>query len=113
MPSRKSEVPKALSKGEEAFALHCRAEKLKPIREFRFHKARKWRFDFYFPERKLAVEVEGGYGGRHQRGGFCTDMEKYNAAVEMGIMVLRYNTRSVLRGEAIQQVLGLLRGNEE
>jgi len=104
--------PQALSPGEEAFALHCRVENLEPIREFRFHKTRKWRFDFYFPEKKLAVEVEGGYGGRHQRTGFATDMQKYNAAASMGIMVLRFTTRDVIRGDAINQVLGVLRGEE-
>ena len=55
-----SRAAKVLSQGEEAFALHCRAEKLEPVREYIFHPKRKWRFDFYFPERKLAVEIEGG-----------------------------------------------------
>lgn len=108
-----SRAPQPLSPGEEAFALHCRVEGLKPIREFQFHKTRKWRFDFYFPAKKLAVEVEGGYGGRHQRGGFHTDMTKYNAAASMGIMVLRFTTRDVMRGDAIAQVLGILNGDVE
>lgn len=102
-------TPQPLSPGEEAFALHCRVEGLEPIREFQFHRTRKWRFDFYFPEKKLAVEVEGGYGGRHQRTGFATDMQKYNAAASMGIMVLRFTTRDVLRGDAIAQVLNVLK----
>ena len=105
-----SKVPQPLSPGEEAFALHCRVEGLDPIREFQFHRTRKWRFDFYFPAKKLAVEVEGGYGGRHQRTGFATDMQKYNAAASMGIMVLRFTTRDVLRGDAIAQVLEVLKG---
>lgn len=105
-------TPSPLSPGEEAFALHCRVENLDPVREFQFHRTRKWRFDFYFPEKKLAVEVEGGYGGRHQRTGFATDMQKYNAAASMGIMVLRFTTRDVMRGDAINQVLGVLRGEE-
>lgn len=107
-----SKIPSALSPGEEAFALHCRAENLEPVREFAFHATRKWRFDFYFPAKKLAVEIEGGYGGRHQRTGFATDMAKYNAAVSMGILVLRFTTRDVLRGNAIAQVLGVLNGEQ-
>lgn len=103
-------VPQALSKGEEAFALHCRAEGLEPLREYLFHPKRKWRFDFYFPERKLAVEVEGGYGGRHQRvGGFASDCCKYNAAAKMGILVLRYPTDMVLAGDAINDVLEIMK----
>ncbi len=106
-----NKIPKALSPGEEAFALHCKVEGLAPEREYVFSPPRKWRFDFYFPAHKLAVEVEGGYGGRHQRGGFEKDMEKYNAAARMGIIVVRYTTRMVTHGTAINDVLEILREN--
>lgn len=59
------------SKGEEALALDLRAEKVAGwVREHRFHPARRWRFDFAWPELLFAVEVEGGIwtGGRHNRG---------------------------------------------
>jgi very-short-patch-repair endonuclease len=80
------------------------------VREYVFHPKRKWRFDFYFPEHKLAVEVEGGTNGRHQRiGGFIGDAHKYNAAAIMGILVLRYTTAMVMSGEAIADVLEYLR----
>ena len=108
----KEEKVKILSPGEEAFMLHCRAEGLNPEREWRFDAVRKWRFDFYFPSNKLAVEVEGGYNGRHQRGGFSKDMEKYNAAARKGIMVLRYTTQDVIRGDAINEVLEVLNGKK-
>lgn len=98
---------KELSKGEEAFALHCQAEKLYPVREYQFHPERRWRFDFAFPAEKLAVEVEGI--GRHQTiGGFKKDAEKYNAAALKGWRVLRYTTDMVMRGDAINDVLGAL-----
>ena len=59
------------------------------VREVTFHPKRKWRFDFAWPEYKLAVEVEGW--GRHQRrGGFNKDAEKYNAALLLGWRVLRF-----------------------
>ena len=47
-----------------------RTEKLPPFeREFRFASPRRWRFDFCWPERKVAVEIEGltPDSGRHQR----------------------------------------------
>lgn len=112
MPRKRSSVPKTASIGEETFLLHCRAYKLSPEREFRFHPDRKWRFDFAFvPDAKLAVEVEGGTWqiGRHQRAsGFAADAEKYNAATVLGWRVLRYTTQMVLSGTAIADVLTIL-----
>ena len=106
-------IPKPLSPGEEAFALHLRAEKIVFIREYQFHPTRKWRFDFVFPERFLAVEIEGvtrGIGSRHQRTeGLVKDAEKYNAAAKLGWRVLRYTSRMVLRGDAINDVLEILK----
>jgi very-short-patch-repair endonuclease len=74
----------------------CRALDLpEPVAEFRFHAARRWRFDWAWPERLVAVEIDGGVwiGGRHNRaGGYLADMEKLNAAAEAGWRVLRYAT---------------------
>jgi very-short-patch-repair endonuclease len=97
-----------LSPGEEAFALHCRAEKLQPVREFRFHPERKWRFDFAFLQHGLAVEIEGGAwnAGRHTRGsGFEADCRKYAEAAMLGWRVMRFSTQMVMSGEAIDFVL--------
>ena len=61
--------------------------------EYKFFKTRKWRFDYANFDLKVAVEVEGGAytNGRHTRGeGFINDMEKYNMAIELGWVVLRY-----------------------
>jgi very-short-patch-repair endonuclease len=102
-------VPRALSRGEECFALHCRVHGLTPEREYLFHPTRRWRFDFYFPSHRLAVEVEGGNNGRHQRrAGFEGDAFKYNAATMMGIRVLRYTPAMVESGQAINDVLAIL-----
>ena len=63
-----------------------------PVREHRFHPVRRWRFDYAWPEQRVALEVEGGVwtGGRHTRGaGFLGDIEKYNAAVVDGWRVVR------------------------
>lgn len=80
----------------------------KPEREFRFHAQRKWRFDFAWPELRVAAEVEGlmyGAGGRHQRVvGYQADLEKYNAAAMMGWLVLRFTGNDVRRGIAIRQI---------
>lgn len=67
------------------FGLEC-------VKEYRFHPKRLWRFDYAFPEHKIALEVEGGVWtqGRHTRAeGFLGDIEKYNTATLMGWRVFR------------------------
>ena len=69
-----------------------------PTKEHRFHPERKWRFDFAWPELKLAIEVNGGGGrGRHNSvTGATADAEKMNAAQLLGWRVLIYTCKSVL-----------------
>jgi len=87
------------------FAQICAAHGLiEPVSEFRFAPPRKWRFDWAWPEWKLAVEIEGGawVRGRHNRGkGFIGDLEKYNAATILGWAVLRVTPQHVHAGQAI------------
>lgn len=64
-----------------------------PVPEYKFHSARKWRFDWAWPDCKIAVEIEGNAwhvqgGGRHMQD---TDMEKYNAAASLGWRVFRFS----------------------
>jgi very-short-patch-repair endonuclease len=103
-----AKIPKALSEGEEQFALHCQIYKLKPEREYIFAAPRKWAFDFCWPEKKIAVEIEGGtaFGkSRHSRGdGFVNDCRKYNTAAARGWAVLRFTTAMVISGEAVDTV---------
>lgn len=105
-------LPKALSRGEETFWLHCKVHGLTPEREYCFHLTRKFRFDFCFIAEKLAVEIEGGtmFGmSRHSRGtGFEQDARKYNLAAKNGWRVFRYTPSMVDSGEAIADVLEVL-----
>jgi len=51
--------------------------------EHKFHKTRKWRFDFAHLQSKVAIEIEGGIWGesRHTKAvGYIKDCEKYNTA---------------------------------
>lgn len=71
--------------------------------EYRFAPPRRWRLDFFWKEKMLALEVEGGAWtrGRHTRGaGFLRDMEKYNEATTRGIRILRCTPAQVENGEA-------------
>lgn len=75
-----------------------------PEFEFTFAKPRRWRFDFAWPDKMIAVEVEGGNWimGRHNRSdGFEKDCEKYNTAALLGWKVLRFTGDMVKDGRAI------------
>jgi very-short-patch-repair endonuclease len=80
-----------------------------PVRQYPFAKAigRRWRFDFCWPERRLAVEVDGGIysGGRHVRGkGYEADCEKLNSAALQGWMALRVTAHMVSDGRAVRTI---------
>lgn len=78
-----------------------------PTPEYRFHATRRWRFDFAWPDRKVALEVEGGVfiQGRHSRGvGMVKDMEKYGEAAVQGWRVLRVTPKQVIDGTALRLV---------
>lgn len=78
---------------------------LEPQREYEFARliGRRWRFDFAWPERLVAVELEGltHGGGRHQRiSGFVEDCDKYNSATMLGWKVLRFTGRDLKKRPA-------------
>ena len=78
-----------------------------PVREYRFAPPRRWRFDFAWPDRLLAVECEGGTwaNGRHNRGaGYANDCEKYNAATLAGWRVLRFESEWITHGAALSEI---------
>ena len=96
-----------MSNLEDDLLFQLRAVGLDPEREYKFHPERRWRADFAFETSKVLIEVEGGHwtAGRHVRGsGFEKDCEKYNAAAELGWLVLRYTSRHIRSGEALQQI---------
>ena len=74
------------------FLAYCAQVRLpEPTPEWRFSN-RRWRFDWAWPSRFIALEVEGGVWtqGRHTRGsGFVKDLEKYNTATALGWAVYR------------------------
>jgi very-short-patch-repair endonuclease len=64
-----------------------------PRPEYLFHPVRKWRFDYAWPDQKIALEVDGGIWtqGRHTRGaGKKNDMEKFTAAAMYGWRILYF-----------------------
>lgn len=83
-----------------------------PVTEYKFHPSRKWRFDFCWPDKSIAVEVDGAIfaNGRHTRGtGVERDNEKFAEAMLLGWKVLRVSTNQVKDGRALGWVERLLR----
>lgn len=78
-----------------------------PLTEHRFHPDRKWRFDYAWPDAKVALEVEGGVwtGGRHtSSSGFLKDIEKYNAAARLGWRVLRCTPKTLMSLDTVNAI---------
>jgi very-short-patch-repair endonuclease len=111
MIQKKNNIKK-LSKLEETLALQIRALNLpKPEREYQFC-SRKWRFDFAYPEHKIAIECEGGVGtgGRHtRREGFADDCFKYNTATINDWSVLRFTSDMIYSGIAVEMLIYFLK----
>ena len=83
-----------------------------PVPEFRFHPTRMFRFDFAWPEKKIALEVEGGIwiNGRHNRGsGFVRDLEKYNSAAALGWRVVRCTPKEIYSQATAKMVAEVLK----
>lgn len=84
-----------------------------PEPEYRFHPDRKWRFDYAWPDKMIALEVEGGVWskGRHTRpSGFIGDMEKYNAAAVLGWRVIRCQPQDIKNLGVVDVVKRILEG---
>lgn len=83
-----------------------------PEAEFKFDPVRKWRFDWAWPSKKIAVEVEGNAwhvpgGGRHMQD---KDLEKYNTATLDGWRVFRFSPGMLERDpvKCISMIMGVL-----
>ena len=106
------------SKPEAEFALQCRAYKLNPVAEFKFHPCRKWKADFSFPSHMILIEIQGGVwmganGGHTSGAGISRDCEKFSHAALLGYRVFQFTPAMVSSGEAIQMVVKALENLQE
>ena len=89
---------------EDHLLVSMRSQRIpEPEREYRFHPTRRWRLDFAWPERGLAVEIEGGIyrgGGHTSVTGIKRDVDKANALTMLGWRLLRFHGDQVRSGEA-------------
>lgn len=80
------------------FTMMSRHRENLPTSEFIFHAKRKWRFDWAWPELKIAVEVHGGgfVNGGHNRGrAMMADLEKLRAAILLGWRVFPFLVQEI------------------
>ena len=77
-----------------------------PVTEHRFHPTRKWRFDYAWPDHKIAVEIEGGIwmkgrGAHSWPVNIIRDMEKQNEAGKLGWRIFRFQPKDLKNGTAM------------
>lgn len=88
--------------------LLCQANGLEiPEKEHRFHPERGWKFDYSWPGKRLALEVEGGLfsAGRHAQGeGAMQDLEKYSEAAILGWRIIYTTPREVENGHCMDRI---------
>jgi hypothetical protein len=71
-----------------------------PDAEWVFAPPRRWRFDFAWPDQRVALEIQGGLfvQGRHTRGAaLLKEHEKLNAAAALGWRVLYTSPSHILQ----------------
>lgn len=98
---------------EDLLLFHIRTVGLpEPVREHRFDRGRRWRFDLAWPQYMVAAECEGAtwVQGRHTSGaGFAADTIKYDEAAILGWCVLRFTRNQIESGLAVTMVERALR----
>lgn len=95
---------------EERFSKLLTFKRLTPFEEqYRFHPVRRWRFDFAILPCFLAIEIQGGTYLRHRTGhttakGHQNDVDKHNAAIELGWTMLYFTTKDLKGKKALESV---------
>jgi very-short-patch-repair endonuclease len=57
-----------------------------------FFPSRRWKFDFFWPDDRLAVEIQGFGPGHNSRAGMKNDANKNNAAISLGYNTLYFTS---------------------
>ena len=81
------------------------------VREHKFHQVRRWRFDWAYPDHKIAIEYEGlmSRKSRHTTiSGFTADCEKYNSAAQLGWRVYRFTAPMLREGKTVDFIRSIL-----
>ena len=66
--------------------------------EYRFHETRRWRFDFSWPEIKVAVEIDSAAHKLYWNS-YTRDVEKMNEALFLGWQVFRFTGQMIKKDD--------------
>lgn len=84
-------------------------------RELTFAPKRRFRFDFAWPKKKLAVEINGGIwlrrGGHSTGKGIENDLRKLQLARSLGWTVFSYSNKMIHDCSAVEEVEAWLKKN--
>ena len=75
------------------------------VPEHVFAKPRRWRFDWAWPEKRIACEYEGIFSAKSRHTsvtGYTNDAEKYSTAATLGWCVIRVTAPMVRDGRAFE-----------
>lgn len=91
---------------ERAYLTQCRMYGLpEPEREYKAIDGRKYKWDFYFRQNRLLVEIQGGIwlkmSGHNTGKGIERDAEKLNLATCAGFNVLQITAKTIKNGMAM------------
>ena len=75
-----------------------------PVREFAFHKHRRWRYDVAYPEQGVCIDINGHRSHRTAKAR-RNDAAKLNAATELGYAVFIYPAESIYTASRLERVV--------
>jgi very-short-patch-repair endonuclease len=78
-----------------------------PVPEYKFHPTRRWRFDYCYPDLRIAIEIEGGVYTKGAHGsitGILRDVEKYTEAAILGYRILRILPADLIKQDTILKI---------
>lgn len=111
-------VPNKKNHVERQFAKQLQEAGIKGFQQnVRFIPGRRFEADFFFPEIKVCVEIDGGLflprGGHNTGVGLLRDKERDILAALNGIVTYRFATQHVNSGFAIESIVPLLEARVE
>ena len=103
-------------KEKQELELYFNHLNLSPVREFKFHPTRRWRFDYAFPELKIAIEYEGIVSAKSRHTtmkGYTGDCEKYNEAAILGWKVIRITALMFKNLKALDFIERIIKNDQD